>query len=97
MRNAELRFWRWLNDEPGYDPVRIEVSIDETEWVEVWRGFGRDTGWEEYRIDVPADVDDEDQVWVRFILEQDGGGTRSGLYIDDVRIVTASMNFIFYG
>jgi hypothetical protein len=84
LRDAELRFWRWLNDEPGYDPVRIEVSIDQTNWVEVWRGFGRDTGWEQYRIELPPEVDDEDQVSIRFILEQDGGGSRSGLYIDDV-------------
>jgi hypothetical protein len=84
LRDARLRFHRWLNNEPGYDPVRVEVSVDEETWIELWRGFGRDTRWEEYTLDLPPEVDNADRVWVRFVLEQDGGGSRSGLYIDDV-------------
>jgi hypothetical protein len=84
LRDAELRFWRWLNNEPGYDPARVEVSVDQDSWTEVWSGFGRDTRWEEYRIDMPEFVDDAERVWVRFVLEQEGGGSRSGFYLDDV-------------
>lgn len=84
LRDAELRFWRRLYSEPGYDPARVEVSIDGEEWIEVWRGFGRDTQWEEYRLDLPPEVDDASQVWLRFILVQDGSGSYSGFYIDDI-------------
>jgi hypothetical protein len=84
LRDAELHFWRWLNNEPGYDPARVEVSVDQQAWTEVWSGFGRDTRWEEYRIDLPEFVDDADQVWLRFVLVQDGGGSRSGFYLDDI-------------
>lgn len=91
LRNAELRFWRWLNDEPAYDPGRVEVSIDGENWTEIWRGFGRDTRWEEYRLDLPEFVDDEAQVQLRFILLQDGGTSRSGFYIDDISFVGESV------
>jgi hypothetical protein len=85
LRNAELRFRRWLNNEPAYDLARVEVSTDQVDWTEVWRGFGRDTGWEEIRVgNLPPDIDDAAQVWVRFALRQDGGGSRSGFYLDDV-------------
>ncbi len=86
LEDAELRFRRWLNNEPAYDLARIEVSTDGSNFTEVWRGFGRDERWEEYRIDLPASVDDLSQVWLRFVLRQDGGGTRSGFYIDDIAI-----------
>lgn len=84
LRHAELRYRRWLNNEPGYDLARIAVSTDGENWTEVWRGFGRDARWEEYRIDLPDEVDDQDRVWLRFMLRQDGGGSRSGFYIDDI-------------
>ncbi len=91
LRDVELRYRRWLNNEPGYDIARIEVSIDENEWTEVWRGFGRDAAWEEYRLAMPDVVDEASSVWVRFILRQDGGGSRSGFYIDDVSFAGESV------
>ncbi|UCF69396.1 MAG: hypothetical protein JSV80_09035, partial [Acidobacteriota bacterium] len=91
LRNAELRFWRYLNNEPAYDPARVFVSIDNENWIELWSGFGRDTHWELVRIPLPAEVWDTDQVWVRFLLYQDGGDSRSGMYIDDVQFVGESI------
>lgn len=90
LRTGELRYRRWLNNETAYDIARIEASIDENEWIEVWRGFGRDTAWMDERLPLPEAVLGAPQVWFRFKLRQDGGGSGSGWYVDDVRIAGES-------
>jgi hypothetical protein len=84
LRNTELRYWRWLNNEPGYDPAKVEVSSDGLTWHEVWKGFGRDRGWEFYRFDASSIADLEDAVRVRFTLTSDSSTTGSGFYVDDL-------------
>ncbi len=91
LRNTELHFWRWLNNEPGDDVAKVEISSDGATWHEVWKGFGRDTRWEEYRYDVSSIADQEDAVRVRFTLTSDSTTTASGLYIDDLSFCGESL------
>ncbi|MEW5806038.1 MAG: M14 family zinc carboxypeptidase, partial [Acidobacteriota bacterium] len=86
LRNAELRFWRWLNNEEGADLASIEISTNGVDFQEIWKGFGRDTQWEEYRYDVSSIADQEDLVYIRFRLKSDSYSSKSGFYIDDVTI-----------
>lgn len=86
LRNAELKFMRWLENEAAFDIASIEISVDGLEFHEIWKGFGRDTSWEEYRYDISSLADQEDIVYIRFRLQSDSSSTRSGFYIDDIEI-----------
>lgn len=86
LRHAELRFWRWLSNEAGYDIASVDVSTNGTDFTNVWSGFGRDTSWELYRLDVSSLADGQPTVYVRFRLQSDGSTTKAGFYIDDVSI-----------
>jgi hypothetical protein len=87
VRDTELRFQRWLDNEAGFDIARVEVSVDGAQtWQPLWDAFEYGDGWEEKRIDLAAVADLEEDVRFRFRLTSDGGTTRSGFYLDDVRI-----------
>jgi hypothetical protein len=86
LRNVELRYWRWLNNEAGYDTARIEVSPDGSNWTEAWRGFGRDETWQLYRHDLSVITAGWSTLYVRFKLTSDVGTVASGWYLDDVSI-----------
>jgi hypothetical protein len=86
LRNAELKFMRWLENEAGFDIASIHLSLDGVEFHEIWKGFGRDSEWEEHRYDISSLADQEENVYVRFRLQSDGNTNWSGFYIDDVEI-----------
>lgn len=86
LRNTELRFWRWLNNEVGYDLASVAISTDGVNFTNVWSGFGYDTRWELYRIDISSLADRQATVYVRFRLQSDALTKFSGFYIDDVSI-----------
>ncbi len=86
LRNAELKFMRWLENEAGFDIASIEYSLDGMEFHEIWKGFGRDEEWEEHRYDISSWADQEDIVYFRFRLQSDSGTNWSGFYIDDIEI-----------
>lgn len=86
LRNAELKFMRWLENEAGFDIASIEYSLDGVEFHEIWKGFGRDEEWEEHRYDISSWADQEEIVYIRFRLQSDGNTNWSGFYIDDVEI-----------
>src|SRR4029079_8772204 len=39
VRGAELRFWRWLNNEAGYDIASVDLSPDGVHFTSLWSGF----------------------------------------------------------
>ncbi len=86
IRNAELKFMRWLENEAAFDIAFIELSVDGVEYHEIWKGFGRDTQWEEYRYDISTLADQTDMVTIRFRLQSDSSTAWSGFYIDDLEI-----------
>lgn len=87
LRGAELRFWRWLKNEPGYDIATVEASIDGgASWTEVWKGFHWGEGWQEERVDLSAFADQADDVRFRFKLTSDVGTEEAGFYVDDVAV-----------
>jgi carboxypeptidase T len=86
LRHAELKFWRWLNNESGYDIASVDVSTDGTSFTTVWSGYGYDTQWEPYSIDISSIADLQATVYVRFRLKSDSSLNLSGFYIDDVSI-----------
>ena len=86
LRNAELRFWRWLNNEEGSDIASVGISTNGVDFQEVWKGFGRDKEWEEQRYDISEIADQEETIYIRFRLKSDASATRSGFYIDDVTV-----------
>jgi hypothetical protein len=87
LRNAELRFARWLKSEPGFDIARVEIeTAGSNGWQVVWEGFGRDTAWVPVRYDISALADGESEVFVRFSLSSDNGTPAAGFYLDDLSI-----------
>ena len=86
LRNVELRYWRWLVNEAGYDTARIEVSPNGSTWTEVWRGFGRDENWQLYRHDLSAITDGWATLYIRFKLTSDVGTVQTGWHIDDLSL-----------
>jgi hypothetical protein len=86
LRNTELRFWRWLNSEVGYDLASVDLSTDGVNFTTVWSGFGYDNSWQLYRIDISALADRQSTVYLRFRFQSDGSQTFSGFYIDDLSI-----------
>lgn len=86
LRNTELRFWRWLVNEAGYDIASVDISTDGVNFTNVWSGFGRDTAWQLYRYDLSTIADGQPTVHVRFRLQSDGSTVAAGFYVDDVSI-----------
>ena len=87
LRHAELRFMRWLDNEPGYDLASAEISIDGGfNWSSLWSAFGYGEGWQPERLDIAALADQEEDVRFRFRLTSDGGVTEPGFYIDDLAV-----------
>ncbi|HEX6850711.1 MAG TPA: M14 family zinc carboxypeptidase [Candidatus Polarisedimenticolaceae bacterium] len=87
LRGSELRFWRWLKNEPGYDLATVEASVDGGgTWTEIWKGFHWGEGWQEERVDLSAFADQADDVRFRFKLTSDTGTEQPGFYVDDVGV-----------
>jgi len=87
IRGSELRFWRWLHNEAGFDIARTEVSVDGGQsWSPVWQAFDYGEGWQLQRIDISSLADQEEDVRFRFRLSSDANTTRSGFYLDDVQV-----------
>lgn len=91
LRNTELRFWRWLNNEVGYDVASVAVSTDGVNFTPVWSGFAYDTQWQLYRLDISNLADRRSTVYVQFRLQSDSSQNFSGFYIDDVSICGEAM------
>ncbi len=86
VSHAELIFWRWLENESGYDTAYVQVSNDNVTWNTVWSGYGDDLQWTEQRFDISETADGQPYVYIRWKLTSDGSVTRNGFYIDDVTI-----------
>jgi hypothetical protein len=87
IRDADLRFWRWIDNEAGYDLASVEASVDGGQsWAPIWSGFGYGDGWQMHRIDLSSFADREEDVRFRFRLRSDGGTQGAGFYVDDVAI-----------
>lgn len=87
VRDADLRFWRWVDNEAGYDLASVEASIDGGQsWSTIWSGFGYGDGWQLQRIDISSLADREEDVRFRFRLRSDGATQEAGFYVDDVAV-----------
>lgn len=87
LRASELRFWRWLDVEAGYDVASVEISSDAgVNWTEIWSGFAWGEGWQLQRVDISPWADQEQDVRFRFRLRSDVNTERAGFYVDDVSV-----------
>lgn len=87
LRHTVLSFRRWLDNEPGVDLATVEASTDGgATWIPVDAAFDYGEGWDTRSLDVSAAVDRKPDVRFRFRLTTDGGGVRSGFYLDDLRV-----------
>ncbi len=86
VSQTELVFWRWLQNESGYDTASVQVSSDNTNWTTVWSGYAMDNAWSEKRYDISSVADGQSTVYVRWKLISDGSVTEFGFYIDDISI-----------
>ena len=92
IRGAELRYWRWLHNEAGYDLASTEMSLDGgASWTQIWAGFGYGEGWQLERIDISSLADGQDDVRFRFRLRSDVGVVRPGFYVDDLSVCGESV------
>lgn len=88
VRQAELRFERWLNVEtPNYDQAEIWIINSETS-QRVWLNPTEitDNAWQTMSLDISDYADGRNDVRIRFVLRSDGGWEYSGWNVDDVRI-----------
>ncbi len=86
ISDTELRFWRWLQNESGYDTAYVQISTDNSTWVNVWGGYAYDSVWTEQTIDISDYADGQPQVFLRWKLTSDTNTTELGFYIDDITI-----------
>ncbi|MBN1551911.1 hypothetical protein JW979_10595 [bacterium] len=86
IANTELYFYRWLQNESGYDTAYVQVSNDNVSWTTVWTGYAWDTQWTQVHYDISEVADGEPTVYVRWRLYTDGGVTELGFYLDDISI-----------
>ncbi len=84
--NTELRFYRYLFNEAGYDTAYLKVSADGSTWDTVWSGYAADSGWTEVVYDISVYADGESEVRIQWQLTSDSYVTERGFYIDDVAI-----------
>jgi carboxypeptidase T len=84
-----LDFWQICDTEAGYDYCHVEVSTNGgTDWDEVALFDGPDTTWDLVSLSLPA-LDNQPDVRLRFRFTSDGGVTRDGWHLDDIRLRAA--------
>ena len=94
IANTELHYWRYLDNEAGYDTAYVKVSNNGTDFETVWSGYSYDNNWNEQVVAIGHIADGEPQVWIQWQLTSDVYVRERGFYIDDVSICgeTASEN-----
>ncbi|MEZ6120477.1 MAG: PKD domain-containing protein [Pirellulaceae bacterium] len=92
VRNAELKFMRWLNIEnQPWASASIEASGDNgATWDVIWENGSEsitDNSWQNVSFDISAFVDGRREVLLRWGHEVVGGGYEySGWNLDDIQI-----------
>ena len=86
ISGAQLRFWRWLQNESGYDSAYVEISTDGSSWQILWSGYAWDTDWTEQVMDISDVADGQPEVYIRWRQYTDTYVQELGFYLDDVSI-----------
>ncbi len=92
--SAELSFWAIYDIEDGFDNMYVDVSIDDfASYVNIAKFTGYDTltPWNEYAYDMGGYVGNNN-VKVRFRFVTDQGAEGDGMYIDDFKITSDSID-----
>jgi hypothetical protein len=88
-----LKFWRYLNVEGNeFDHARIDVSNDETNWIEIWENpvFDlTDNQWTQVVFDISTVAANQGTVYIRFTMGPTNSSRRfSGWNIDDLEVTS---------
>ena len=90
VANAELRFWRWLGVEGGFDHATVELSTDGTTWTVLWESGTLtldESSWSFQSYDVSALADGAATAYIRWGMgPTDSSNVFAGWNIDDVQI-----------
>lgn len=88
--NPLLSFDSHLYTEPGFDPVRVQISDDKVQWTTLWEDSGRQDWWQRHYIDLSEHAGAK---YLRFRLTDNSNHeelTDPGWTIDNIRIITGT-------
>lgn len=86
-RQAEVRFWLWIDTQPTYDYLALEVSTTSSGsgFQEIARWSGSATSWQEQVILIPLDNRlDYSSVWIAWRFYSNSSTVADGPWVDDV-------------
>lgn len=86
IANCQLKFWRYLRNESGFDTASVEVSSNNVNWTVVWSGYALESAWTEQTLDISSVADGQSQVFIRWRLTSDANTNELGFYVDDISI-----------
>ncbi len=87
--NSYLQFKQWYELEKNYDFGHVFVSTDGVNWVQTLRVNNLSNGWIDGEVNLSEYAGQ--RIYVAFNITTDGGVTKQGWYIDDVRLTNAPL------
>ena len=87
--NSYLQFKQWYELEKNYDFGHVFVSTDGVNWVQKLRVNNLSNGWIDGEVNLSEYAGQ--RIYVAFNITTDGGVTKQGWYIDDVRLTNAPL------
>ncbi|MCF8242503.1 MAG: hypothetical protein K9J16_14085 [Melioribacteraceae bacterium] len=90
-----LTFWGRFSTQVNVDYLRVEISIDGTNWDVIGYWTGSQSAWREYRIDLTPWQGSSD-VRIRWRLTSNESIVSDGWYIDDINIYESPQPVISY-
>ncbi|MEH7353506.1 S8 family serine peptidase [Neobacillus drentensis] len=87
--NSYLQFKQWYDLERNYDYGHVYVSTDAVNWVQKLRVNNLSNGWIDGEVNLSEYAGQ--RIYVAFNITTDGGVTKQGWYIDDVRLTNAPL------
>jgi hypothetical protein len=88
---ARANFYLWLDTEPNYDFLKLEISINDEDFYEVTHWSDIATYWDRKSITLPNSYAGQHQVWLAWRFTSDGNNASTernhqGPWVDDIQI-----------
>jgi hypothetical protein len=95
QNSARLTFDYWTDTESTFDILVVSASTDGSNYTNLAVRDGSSSGWQSEEVNLDAYAG-QSQVWIRFFFSSNSTTTAEGVYVDDIRLETASEFFSYF-